>query len=198
MPYGGELRIRFAALFPEGYILNSCRRLGNCATGETNASIKFIGVDPVNGTARHWLNINHDNGHKKAPFLWVWEGEHKVEKITNDPSDSTANPVSLTLSSNPVIQRGVWEVYEYYTALSDQPLSSGGTATVRIYKNGQLIMETADRKTAQSGNGMDSFYLLNYWNGFAPANQHVFFDDIIITTKAPKQKDAQGRPYLGL
>ena len=45
---------------------------------------------------------------------------------------------------------------------------------------------------------MTSLYLLEYWNGGAPADQSAYFDEIIITNKVPKQIDENGNPYLGL
>lgn len=183
LPYGvgqgEEVRIRFRVFFPENYKFSSCIQLGlpGCEATESNNSIKFIGINfNVYNQGRHWFNIYHDN----APndYFWVYEGSQTgFTQISRDP-----------------IVKGQWETFEYYTKFT----TSDGPSNVRVYKNGKLIHESSSKTINTSSMYMTSLYLLEYWNGGAPADQSAYFDEIIITNKVPKQIDGNGNPYLGL
>lgn len=175
---GEEIRIRFRVFFPENYKFESCKSLGlpGCEVPETNNSIKFIGINfNVYNQGRHWFNIYHDNS--SSDYFWVYEGNHSgFTKIQQDP-----------------IVKGRWETFEYYTKFS----TTSQPSNVRVYKNGKLIHESSSNTINTTDMYMTSLYLLEYWNGGAPADQSVYFDEIIITNKTPKNTDEYGNPYLG-
>lgn len=175
---GEEIRIRFRVFFPEDYKFNSCISLGlsGCEVPETNNSIKFIGINfNVYNQGRHWFNIYHDNS--SSDYFWVYEGSQSgFTRIQQDP-----------------IVKGRWETFEYYTKFS----TTSQPSNVRVYKNGKLIHESSSNTINTTDMYMTSLYLLEYWNGGAPADQSVYFDEIIITNKTPKNTDEYGNPYLG-
>ncbi|MBW3225626.1 polysaccharide lyase [Marinobacter adhaerens] len=94
------------------------------------------------------------------------------------------------------IQRGQWESYEMYIKFDDVPQDEGGTALVRVWKNGKLLREITGAKTLYGPDDISSrAHLFTYWNGGAPKTQFMYVDDIIITNETPNFRDAFGNPY---
>ena len=178
---GEELWLRLRVFFPENYIFSSCQRLGlaNCGYPEGNDDTKFIGMNfNVSNQGRHWFNFYHDDSRNQ--FYWMYEGHgDSYTRITDEGLR---------------IVKGRWETFEYYTKLSTN-LNEGKT---RVYKNGVLILDETTRTINHSEMAITSIYLLEYWNGGAPADQSAFFDEIIVTTKTPKKRDSLNRPFLGM
>src|SRR5690625_7783165 len=82
--------------------------------------------------------------------------------------------------------------------LDNVPASAGGMAKIRIWKNGRLLANISDRKTLGAADDYsDRALLFTYWNGGAPKDQHMYVDEITITTDIPDNVDEQGNPYLG-
>lgn len=102
-------------------------------------------------------------------------------------------------TSAEAVQRGRWESYEMYIKLDDVPTDEGGNALVRVWKNGSLLREITGAKTLSSATDISTrAHLFTYWNGGAPKSQHMFVDDIIITSDTPSNRDARGYPIATL
>lgn len=96
---------------------------------------------------------------------------------------------------------GEWETYEVYYYLDERSKNEGGNAVVRLWKNCELIGEVTAMRTLR----YDADYLsgrvliFNYWNGGAPSNQHVYIDDVEISTSddPPTNNDRNGNAFIG-
>jgi hypothetical protein len=93
---------------------------------------------------------------------------------------------------------GKWETYEFYVKLDNVSVSNGGTARVRVWKDGVLLKDITNRKTLASATSVsDRTHLFTYWNGGSPATQKMYVDDIVLTSDTPAGRDAKGNPYVG-
>jgi len=96
------------------------------------------------------------------------------------------------------VQRGRWETYEMYIKLDNIPVDQGGTARVRVWKDGRLLSEITGAETLNSATDTsDRAHLFTYWNGGAPKTQHMYVDDIVVTSDTPSGRDANGYPMVG-
>lgn len=72
-------------------------------------------------------------------------------------------------------------------------------ATVRFWKNGKLIGEFLDRVTLVADDSYsDRFHIFTYWNGGAPQTQHMYIDDVVLTSDTPSGRDDYGNAYIGV
>jgi hypothetical protein len=94
--------------------------------------------------------------------------------------------------------RGRWETYEMYVGLDDEAARDGGSGRVRLWRDGELICEIDEFPTLRTPEGRaDAFLLSTYWNGGAPRTQALYVDDILITSRRPSGRDADGNPMIG-
>jgi hypothetical protein len=92
----------------------------------------------------------------------------------------------------PNLPTGKWITLEQYVKFS----STRGT--YRVWRDGELIFEDINAKTLRTSKSIsDYIYLFTYWNGDAPATQHAYLDDVIITNQKPSNVDRNGNPYIG-
>lgn len=99
---------------------------------------------------------------------------------------------------NDRIQKGVWESFEIYWELDNVSVDSGGNGRVRIWKNNKLLGDYTNQTTLTNSTDLaDSFFLFTYWNGNAPKTQHVYIDDIVMTSDRPDNVDAHGNYFIG-
>lgn len=175
---GDEIWLRINTYMPAGFNYNSI------GEGEL---LKFLRVHTRTASNPNigyndWYITPTNNSF--ATHQFIYEGEQKWSYVTD-------------MSLRPVV--GVWETYEMYLKLDDVPAASGGEARVRFWKNGQLILDIADRKTLQSpGVYADRMHLFTYWNGGAPQTQEMYIDDLFITTAPPSNTDASGNRFIGV
>jgi hypothetical protein len=101
---------------------------------------------------------------------------------------------------------GTWETYEMYYKMDNVSVADGGTGRVRIWKNGKLLAEHNDVQTLMTADSFaDAFLIFTYWNGgtsdgtgaFPRKDQHLFVDDLIITTDTPSNRDIFGNVMIG-
>ncbi len=84
-----------------------------------------------------------------------------------------------------------WETYELYLKFDSVPSASGGTALVRMWKNGVLIGEITDVPTLQDAADLaKSFYLFTYWN-------HDAFQKLYELTAVPSTPFIPGEVVTG-
>ncbi|MBZ2167855.1 polysaccharide lyase [Marinobacter sp. F4216] len=96
------------------------------------------------------------------------------------------------------IQRGRWEHYEMYIKFDNRSTDQGGTALVRVWKDGRLLDEITGAETLNSSTDTsDRAHLFTYWNGGAPKTQHMYADQIVVTSDRPSNRDAAGNLMVG-
>lgn len=152
--------------------------------GEGNR-LKFLRVQTFSesGSNHGYNDLYFDVKGSPNPFKWIYEGAASWVNVGTE-NDSP--------------QHGKWESYEMAVTLDTVPVSNGGQAKVRIWKNGVLIEEILDKKTLKAESDYSNRALLfTYWNGGAPKDQHMFVDEIVITNEQPSGEDAHGNPHIG-
>lgn len=119
--------------------------------------------------------INDDDaGTPDSTYRWILEGQDEWV---------IAGPARTYL-------RNQWVRQTVCIDFSDVPVSLGGTARVRHWENGVLMLDSASQMGIY-GNGLKTLnqadhrvyahYLHTYWNNDnAPATQHSYIDDIRI------------------
>lgn len=118
-----------------------------------------------------------------VPHKFIYEGQQQWFEF-GDPSDE--------------VQRGRWETYEMYVKFDNVPASQGGSAIVRVWKDGRLLREITGAKTLNnSSDTSDRAHIFTYWNGAAPKTQHMYVDDIVVTSDTPSNRDSFGNPMVG-
>ena len=174
---GDEIWFRVKTYMPTGFDYG--------AYGAGNR-LKFLRIHTANADGS---NIGYDDLYiqragSSNPFDWIYEGE------------GVWSPVGV-LSDQ--FQYEKWETYEMYVKLDIAPVSAGGQAHVRVWKNGVLLKDITDRITLQnSGAYANLAYLFSYWNGGAPKAQFMYVDDVVLQTVTPAARDADGFPYVGV
>lgn len=173
---GDEIWFRVNTFFPEGF---------NWDSTSSGNLLKFLRVhvqtsSGANSGYNDWYLTPEATS---IPHQFIYEGQQKWFYF-GDPSDE--------------IQRGRWETYEMYVKLDNIPVDQGGTARVRVWKDGRLLSEITGAETLNSSTDTsDRAHLFTYWNGGAPKTQHMYVDDIVVTSDTPANRDANGNPMVG-
>lgn len=174
---GDQMWIRLRTYMPAGFNYDS--------PGEGN-HLKFLRIHTRSPTNS---NLGYDDIYinpkgEMPPFRFIYEGEQLWSQI-----GTSANVIAL----------GNWETYEFYVKFDTAPVSKGGQARVRFWKNGALLADITDRMTLYSADAYsDATYLFTYWNGGSLLTQQMYVDDLVITTDTPSAKDVSGNAYVGL
>ncbi|CBL44139.1 hypothetical protein HDN1F_05560 [gamma proteobacterium HdN1] len=181
---GQELWVRFSLWMPENFPITS-----------NSGMLKFIRLHARTSTSNEGC-IDFLMGDPKIP---LWDPVAKKDSYPAFVSNYEGVPGLSFIGSNadrPV--RGKWETYEVYVKVSPTPQSKGGASVLRAWKNNKLIANIPSQVTATNSTGfLDSLYLFTYWNGNAPSDAKVYFDNLIMTTDRPSNVDPNGYYYLG-
>jgi hypothetical protein len=175
---GNEIWFRVRTLMPQGFNWDSYGEGGH---------LKFLRVHTQTAAGANegyddWY-INPKGTTENVSHKFIFEGEQQWDYFAPK-------------SEMPVL--GVWETYEMYLKLDDVPVSAGGQARVRVWKNGKLLKDITNRKTLKTPTSVsDRTHLFTYWNGSAPQTQKMYVDDIVLTSDKPSALDSQGNPYVG-
>jgi hypothetical protein len=174
---GDEIWFRVRTYFPSGFDYYSYSEGGR---------LKFLRIHTVDGHTKEnqgYNDIYIDEKGSSTPFRYICECEHKWTPIG-------------TQEYLPRFDR--WETYEFYVKLHPVPVSQGGQAMIRFWKNGELMAEIRDRKTLKNMDSISQRTLLfTYWNGGAPKTQSMWVDDVVLTTRRPAAKDQYGNAFVG-
>jgi len=85
-----------------------------------------------------------------------------------------------------------------YVRFDSKPVSQGGEAIIRMWKNGDLLKEVRDGITLKRSDAHSQRTLIfTWWAEGAPQSQHAYIDDLVLTTERPNVRDAQGNPMIG-
>ncbi len=186
---GQQLWFRVHTFWPKGMTYNS--------TGEGD-HLKFFRFHTMSSSNS---NIGYDDIYinpqgQNPPFQFIYEGEQVWDYIGSTTGTLTA---PLMGGTQEPIQFGVWETYEYYVKFDTVPVTKGGMAEIRFWKNGSLMADMTDRITLASTDAYsDRTHLFTYWNGGAPQAVTMYVDDVVLTTDTPSAKDAAGHPFIGV
>lgn len=181
---GSELWIRLSLYVPVGFNY----------TG--NPMLKFMRVHTSSPTV---TNQGYLDLYINPPTGTVWDFATKASVTDPFTFYYEGKPISHAIGSRPQnsIAPGKWETYEVYYRLDTVSKDNGGTGEVRIWKNNQLLADLTDQVTlVDSTTYAESFFLFTYWNGLAPATQHLYVDDITITDQTPANRDTNGNPCI--
>lgn len=114
-------------------------------------------------------------------FKFIFEGQNLWQNITTDQSHA---PI-----------KGQWEVFEGYMRLGHTPTSDGGLGLYRLWHNGVLVGEVANRRTINSATDQCwAVYWQDYWNGGSPQAQTWYWTKSAIAVKRAGGRD--DTPYL--
>lgn len=174
---GDEIWVRVRTFMPAGFNYDSYGEGGH---------LKFLRVHTQSESGANQGYNDWYIDDKNAPYAhkFIYEGEQVW--------DNFAGP-----EYRPVL--GQWETYEMYLKLDNIPVSAGGQARVRLWKNGVLIKDITNRKTLATASSVsDRTHLFTYWNGGAPQTQKMYVDDVVVTSDLPAGRDAHGNPYIGV
>ena len=174
---GDEVWIRLRMFVPEDFDYTS---------SSEGSRLKFLRVRTRSASdSNHGYDDIYINPPgRQEPYGFIYEGEQKW-RMFGSPKTS--------------INKGTWETWEYYLRFDSVPVTSGGRAIVRVWKNGELILETTERKTLKTAESYaTAVYLFTYWNGGSPKTQHLYVDDIVITTSTPGDRDRYGNAFVGV
>lgn len=85
-----------------------------------------------------------------------------------------------------------WQSIEIYVKFS------ATAGIIRIWKNGQLVIEDKTRKTlVSSSNISNQSNVFTYWNGGHPQTQYAWIDDFVWTSERPSNRDVHGNYMIG-
>lgn len=173
---GEDLWIRFRVYWPAGFDWSA------------NPWLKFFRVhtrspDVENEGYVDWY-INNPQQGSGPPFQIIKEIDDEWYPMGRNPQD---NP-----------KTGVWETYEVHYVFDSRPVSQGGRARIRAWKNGLLLTDIRTIRTLEGAASYAERFEFSYWNGGAPKDQSWFVDDVVLTTVTPSDRDAAGNPMIGL
>lgn len=120
-----------------------------------------------------------------TPYGFIYEGENKWQMFGKRPEHN--------------VSFDRWETHEMYIRFDDLKESEGGNALVRVWKDGELLLETRERRTLKFPDAIArDFYLFTYWNGGSPKDQYMYIDDVKVAIEEPLNRDAHGNPFIGV
>ena len=185
-----ELWIRLKIFFPTGFDYNvKGGRLKFMRVKTTSDAVSNRGADDL--LISPYPRIDKYLGEPSYAYPYAAQYE-------NAPAGPNvgSQPVGKDPTDN--IQHNQWQTYEWYIKFNNVPASSGGTARMRVWRNGELIGTVNNSKTLYDTlTYATSFYLFTYWNGGTPKDQAAYIDDLLITTDTPSARDSAGNPYIG-
>lgn len=173
---GDEVWFSVNTFFPQGFNYDSTGGGGH---------LKFLRIHAqTSGGGNSGYNDWYMNPEATSvPHKFIYEGQQQWFEF-GAPSDE--------------VQRGKWETYEMYVKFDNVSADQGGSAIVRVWKDGKLLREITGAQTLNSASDTsDRAHIFTYWNGAAPKTQHMYVDDIVVTSDTPSNRDASGNPMVG-
>jgi hypothetical protein len=181
---GSNLWIRLALYVPSGFNYTAnpwlkFMRVHTASPTSTNNGYNDLYINPSGGSI--WDQAL--SAQVSTPFSYYYESQGMVRGV-----GTSANKIAY----------GQWETYEIHYTLDTKPKNQGGQGEVKIWKNNVLIADLTDQlQLKDSSTYAESFFLFTYWNGNAPATQHLYVDSVTVTSDTPANRDAAGNPFIG-
>ncbi len=86
-----------------------------------------------------------------------------------------------------LITRDQWHKIDVYIAFDKELAANGGKSKVIIWFDNKKIHEENNIKTIiNDGDYFHALYLFTYWNGTAPQDQHLWVDEVKMSTANPQ------------
>lgn len=156
---GDELWFQVSSFFPVGFIIKAQPRL------------KFLRIKTPQG----YLDL----------YVLPGGGYAYNNEITAFSTAENIQTGKPTPFGEPIVP-GVWEQFTVHTKFSSIP----GQGLWEVFKNGVLMYRDTTQKTLASPAATSTHsYIFTYWNSFnnvgAPQTQHMFIDDVVLSTSKP-------------
>jgi hypothetical protein len=82
-------------------------------------------------------------------------------------------------------RHGVWETYSAYYVFDTVPAAKGGSARMRVWKDGRLLADIDDIRTLEKKSSYAYSFQFSYWNGGAPKTQVWYVDEVLLSSSPP-------------
>lgn len=160
---GSELWLQMYIYMPADFIIAT----------PGNGSLKFIRVRTKTSTGGNggFNDIQfRDDANQTSSFRMIKEGQ--------DQWFSFGAPNGFS--------KNMWQRVTVNLKFSSVPTTAGGVARVRVWQNGQLLVDEGRMQTLSSSSDVaDALYLFTYWNGKAPQTQSLWVDQIQMSNFRP-------------
>jgi hypothetical protein len=173
---GDEIWVRVRVFMPEGFDYT--------APGE-GGRLKFLRVRTKTATGDHigYDDIYLNGPDADPPYGFIYEGMGRWQMFGSPETRP---------------KTGQWETFEWHMRLSSSLTVDEDGALIRFWKNNELLLESTQRKTLVSNDDIANYlYIFTYWNGGSPQTQHLYIDDLVVTTETPPNLDEYGNPFIG-
>ena len=177
---GEELWARVKLFVPVGFSLSTNTGMlkfirFHAKTAQTNAG--YLDVLLGTGSTPLWnATLKRD---EYPPYVVGFEGRPGLTFIGTRPKDDVA--------------MGRWEAYEVNVKVG----TSVSNSRVRFWKNNRMVAEVSQISAVDESGSLDGLFLFTYWNGTSPQSQHLYVDDIAVTSDIPANRDSGGNPFIG-
>ncbi|MFC1593750.1 hypothetical protein ACFL38_00290 [Candidatus Omnitrophota bacterium] len=170
------------------------------------------GFHPGYGTTRK-DTVNDDAGDFDAGFHYLNRDIMAMAVDTWDTSNETsAGKVGLAIDPNGYIalsnlpgdhtqttgarlERDQWTCLEFYVKLHSQD----GQAMLRLWKDGNLIIEDTSATLNDSGDATYASAIMAHLNDGCPLGEKLYLDEVeVYAGQVPPNSDASGNPMIGL
>lgn len=172
---GDEFWNRTRILIPTGFAYN------------VNGRNKFQRVRVKHPTdVSEGFNDLYIDGGNATPWDWIFEGEAEWIFAGSQPDDALVPEE--------------WASIETYLKFDHLKGSQGGDATVRVWFNDKLIIESFERRTMnQSDSYVSDCYLFTFWDNVPPlVAQTLYISQQLMSSTRPANTDAFGNYYHGV
>jgi hypothetical protein len=157
---GNTLWLDLYAYFPTGFIIDT----------PTNGSLKFVRIRQRTAASTHVGYFDLSLCDDDSP-----DGPYQYRMIKEDTSGWVYSGAAGLMTRN------AWHRVSLHIVFDNVLQASGGTARVRVWHNGTLLVDNTTIRTLLNATDVASdFYLFTYWNGTAPQTQACYIDNIRI------------------
>lgn len=121
----------------------------------------------------------------------TWQVSNNETWGLTDEFGSASN-LQFNASQVASLPRDTWVCREYYVRFNGD-----STGIIRYWQDGVYQTETTGNTKPSGSVTLSELVIGDYWNGGAPAQQHYYSDEYIVTMEEPDEVDGSGRPMIG-
>ncbi|WP_108867224.1 hypothetical protein [Aquimarina aquimarini] len=145
-----------------------------------NGSLKFLrfASETAEGKSNGYIDLQIVDDQKQSLPIEESKGQFRMLREHQAKWFYYGTPGLLT--------KDEWHKIDVYVKFDKTLASEGGTSKIIWWYDGQKIHEEKAINTIlHDGDYFHSFYLFTYWNGLAPQDQHLWVDEIKMSTGHP-------------